>query len=178
MKPSASRLALWPLSEAEEITTGAEECEGMRRTCIVVVAALVAIGVFAASAPAKAGKVTICHRTGNGSFLTIRVASQAAASGHLAHPGDIVNPAGGVCPAGSTTGTDTGGPDPTDTSSSTATATGSTSGGGAVTTGGPGGATARGELPFTGIPVWVPLLAASGLLILGGLLLERSHRAR
>jgi hypothetical protein len=154
----------------------------MRRICIVVVAALVAIAVFAASAPAKADKVTICHRKGpdakNG-YVRITVGvNSTVVHGHRGHADDLFFEGEAICPAGSTTGTDTGGPTTTSTDTTTSTSTGSTSGGVAGTTGGPGGATARGELPFTGIPVWVPLLAASGLLILGGLLLGRPHRAR
>jgi hypothetical protein len=50
--------------------------------------------------------------------------------------------------------------------------TGGTTGG---TTGGVAGAQAGGELPFTGLPVWIPLLAAAALLSGGALLLRRKR---
>jgi LPXTG-motif cell wall-anchored protein len=48
--------------------------------------------------------------------------------------------------------------------------TGGTTGG---TTGGVAGAQTGGELPFTGLPVWVPLLAGAALLSGGAVLLYR-----
>ena len=50
--------------------------------------------------------------------------------------------------------------------------TGGTTGG---TTGGVAGAQAGGELPFTGLPVWIPLLVAGALLSGGALLLRRKR---
>jgi hypothetical protein len=61
---------------------------------------------------------------------------------------------------------------------------GGTTGGGEVSGGGSGGTTggttggvagvqAGGELPFTGLPVWIPLLAAAALVSGGALLLRR-----
>jgi len=81
----------------------------------------------------------------------------------------------GTCSATTTGGTTTG---------SATTTTGSTTGAGEVspggtggttggTTGGVAGAQAGGELPFTGLPVWIPLLAAAALLSGGALLLRR-----
>jgi hypothetical protein len=63
------------------------------------------------------------------------------------------------------TTTSTGGP-------TTTTGTGGVSGG---TTGGTTGGTAPtgGELPFTGLPIWIPLLAAAGLLASGVVLVRR-----
>ena len=81
---------------------------------------------------------------------------------------------GGETTGGGTTtgGTTTGG---------TTTGTGGVSGGGSGgtggttggTTGGVAGAQTGGELPFTGLPVWVPLLVGAALLSGGALLLRR-----
>jgi hypothetical protein len=51
--------------------------------------------------------------------------------------------------------------------------TGGTTGG---TTGGVSGAEAGGELPFTGMPVWIPLLAGLGLLSCGYVLIRWKGR--
>ena len=66
---------------------------------------------------------------------------------------------GGTTGGGSTGGGSTGG--------------GSTGGGGVIgsTTGGSGNTS--GELPFTGLPVWFPMLLAAALLASGGFLLRR-----
>jgi hypothetical protein len=73
--------------------------------------------------------------------------------------------------------TDTGGPT-TDTGGPTTTAGPTTTGTGGIsgsTTGGTTGGTAStgGELPFTGLPVWIPLLAAAALLASGIFLVRR-----
>ena len=49
---------------------------------------------------------------------------------------------------------------------------GATTGG---TTGGSPGAETGGELPFTGLPVWIPVLLAFALLGSGGFLLRRKR---
>ncbi len=72
---------------------------------------------------------------------------------------------------GTTTGTTTGGAT-TGTGGVSGAGTGGTTGG---TTGGVAGAQAGGELPFTGLPVWIPLLAAAALLSGGALLLRRKR---
>jgi hypothetical protein len=85
-----------------------------------------------------------------------------------------------TCSATTTGGTTTG---------SATTTTGGTTGAGEVSPGGTGGTTggttggvagtqAGGELPFTGLPVWIPLLAAAALLSGGALLLRRKRDER
>jgi LPXTG-motif cell wall-anchored protein len=84
---------------------------------------------------------------------------------------------------GTTTGTTTGGTTTGTTTGGTTTGTGGVSGGGSGGTGGPTGGTTGGvagaqtggELPFTGLPVWVPLLAGAALLSGGALLLRRKR---
>jgi hypothetical protein len=76
---------------------------------------------------------------------------------------------GGTTTGGTTTGgTTTGG---------ATTGTGGVSGGGTTggTTGGVAGAQTGGQLPFTGLPVWVPLLVGAALLFGGALLLRRKR---
>jgi hypothetical protein len=72
---------------------------------------------------------------------------------------------GGTTTGGTTTGGTTGG--------------GTTGSGGVIgsTTGGTTGGTAEtgGELPFTGLPVWIPVLLAFALLVSGGFLLRRKR---
>jgi hypothetical protein len=62
---------------------------------------------------------------------------------------------------------------PGGTTTTTGGVSGGTTGG---TTGGVGGAGAGGELPFTGLPVWIPAVAAAALLASGFLLLRRRGR--
>jgi hypothetical protein len=81
---------------------------------------------------------------------------------------------------GTTTGTTTGGTTTGTTTGGTTTGTGGVSGAGTGgttggTTGGVAGAQAGGELPFTGLPVWIPLLVAGALLSGGALLLRRKR---
>ena len=89
---------------------------------------------------------------------------------------------GGDTTGGDTTGGDTTGGDTTGgdtTGGTTAGTTGGTTGGGATGTGGVSAGTTggsgdtSGELPFTGLPVWVPLLLAAALLASGAFLLRR-----
>jgi hypothetical protein len=92
--------------------------------------------------------------------------------------------AGGGTTGGTTTGgTTTGGTTSGGTSTGGTTTGGTSTGGGAVsagttggTTGGVSAAETGGELPFTGLPVWKPLLAGLGLLGFGYLLLRRKAR--
>jgi hypothetical protein len=101
-------------------------------------------------------------------------------------------PAGGPSPTtttgGPTTTTTTGAPTTSTTGAPTTTGgvSGETTGGGTTggttggvsgsTTGGAAGAEAGGELPFTGLSVWIPLLAGAGLLAAGYTLLRRKAR--
>jgi hypothetical protein len=43
------------------------------------------------------------------------------------------------------------------------------------TTGGSPGVNTGGELPFTGLPIWIPMLLAGALLASGAFLLRRSR---
>jgi hypothetical protein len=82
---------------------------------------------------------------------------------------------GGTTTGGATTGGTTTGGTTTGGTTGTGGVSGGGSGGGTTggTTGGVAGAQTGGELPFTGLPVWVPLLAAAALLSGGALLLRR-----
>jgi hypothetical protein len=77
---------------------------------------------------------------------------------------------GGTTTGGGTTGGGTTGGGTTGTGGVSGGGTGGTTGG---TTGGVAGTQAGGELPFTGLPIWVPLLLAGGLIGTGALLLRR-----
>jgi hypothetical protein len=85
---------------------------------------------------------------------------------------------GGTTTGGTTTGgTTTGGTTTGGGTTGGGTTGGGTTGGGALgsTTGGSPGAETGGELPFTGLPIWIPILLAAGLLASGGLLLRRKR---
>jgi hypothetical protein len=63
-----------------------------------------------AGSAAATATVTICHATGSGKYVTITVAQSGSLNGHSHHSGDIIDPAGGVCPGGGAGGGgDTGG---------------------------------------------------------------------
>jgi hypothetical protein len=88
---------------------------------------------------------------------------------------------GGDTTGGDTTGGDTTGGDTTggDTTGGDTTTGGGTTGGGTTGTGGVIGGTTGGsgdtggELPFTGLPIWIPMLLAGALLSSGVFLLRR-----
>jgi hypothetical protein len=177
----------------------------MERTAVRLVAVVAAL-VWVATAPAQGRSqdahhhVIICHRTGSESnpYVVINIPWTAWSEAHdpaseHAHPPldgrvDLMlqDPAPGpgtkngftaedCLSGGGTTGDTTGG------TTTTGGATGGTSGGsggvsGAGTTGGVAGAEVGGELPFTGIPVWAPLLVAIGFLAAGFALLRRRTR--
>jgi hypothetical protein len=77
---------------------------------------------------------------------------------------------GGTTGGGTTGGGTTGGATTGGTGGVSGGGTGGTTGG---TTGGVAGTQAGGELPFTGLPIWVPLLLAGGLIGTGAFLLRR-----
>jgi hypothetical protein len=64
--------------------------------------AMLALGVYASAQakPPNPKKTIVCHATKSGkkAYLRIVVGTRAGLKAHLAHPGDIVNPAGGTCP--------------------------------------------------------------------------------
>lgn len=142
---------------------------------IIVAVAVLAV---APAALAKPEKVQICHKTGSAvnPFVMIEI-SVNAVDAHVAH-GDVVPaPAGGCVAAGGVTPGDT-----PDTGGGNEGATG-TEGADAGTTGGQLGAVAgsvtpSGELPFTGFPVRVLLIAAAGFVASGLVLLCSSRRSR
>ena len=71
---------------------------------------------------------------------------------------------------GGTTGETTGGGTTGGGTTGSGGVIGSTTGG---TTGGAPGAETGGELPFTGLPVWIPVLLAFALLVSGGFMLRK-----
>jgi hypothetical protein len=85
---------------------------------------------------------------------------------------DAVLSLGGCVSGGGTGGTTSG---TTGTTGTTGTSSGGVSAGttGGTTGGSPGAQPAAGALPFTGLPVWIPLLAAFGLVAGGFLVLRR-----
>jgi hypothetical protein len=91
--------------------------------------------------------------------------------------GDTTGGDTGGTTGGDTTGGDTTGGDTTTggTTGGGTTGGGTTGTGGVIgsTTGGSPSAGAGGELPFTGLPIWIPMLLAAGLLSSGGFLLRR-----
>jgi hypothetical protein len=85
---------------------------------------------------------------------------------------------GGDTTGGDTTGGDTTGGDTTGGPTGGGTTGGGTTGTGGVigsTTGGSPGVNTGGELPFTGLPIWIPMLLAGALLASGAFLLRRSR---
>jgi CHRD domain len=74
----------------------------MRRYGVLAIVALLALAAYttAQAVPPNPKKTVVCHATKSGkkAYLRIVVGTKAALKAHLAHPGDIVNPAGGTCP--------------------------------------------------------------------------------
>jgi hypothetical protein len=85
---------------------------------------------------------------------------------------------GGTTGGGTTDGGTTGGGTTDGGTTGGGTTGGGTTGGGGnlgSTTGGSPGAETGGELPFTGLPIWIPILLAGALLAGGGMLLRRGR---
>jgi len=68
---------------------------------IIVGLATLAGYAISQAAPPAPKKHVVCHATGSAKkpYLRIVVGTRAALKAHLAHPGDIVDPVGGVCPS-------------------------------------------------------------------------------
>ena len=74
----------------------------MKRYGLLLAVALLAVGGYSAQAATSAHKTVICHATKSGKRPYVRIATsnRAMTRAHTtAHHGDIVNPAGGVCPS-------------------------------------------------------------------------------
>jgi hypothetical protein len=79
----------------------------MKRLAILIIVGLATLVGYSSSqaAPPTPKKHVVCHATGSAKkpYRKIVVGTRAALKAHLAHPGDIVDPAGGVCPTQSLT---------------------------------------------------------------------------
>jgi hypothetical protein len=79
----------------------------MKRLAVLIIVGLATIVGYSSSqaAPPTPKKHVVCHATGSAKkpYRKIVVGTRAALKAHLAHPGDIVDPAGGVCPTQSLT---------------------------------------------------------------------------
>ena len=79
----------------------------MKRLAILIIVGLATLVGYSSSqaAPPTPKKHVVCHSTGSAKkpYRKIVVGTRAALKAHLAHPGDIVDPAGGVCPTQSLT---------------------------------------------------------------------------
>jgi hypothetical protein len=182
------------------------EVRGMRRTAVLLASiAAVLVWAASALAGGRSEDahhhVVICHRTGSESnpYVVINIPWTAWTEAHSpgaspAHPtlngrDDIMLEDPASAPGAkdgftaddcvTTTGTTgTTGTPPAGTTGSSSESSGGVSPGGTGggTTGGVAGAQVGGTLPFTGIPVWVPLLAGLGLLSCGYTLLRWKGR--
>lgn len=79
----------------------------MKRLAVLIIVGLATLVGYSSSqaAPPAPKKHVVCHATGSAKkpYRKIVVGTRAALKAHLAHPGDIVDPAGGVCPTQSLT---------------------------------------------------------------------------
>lgn len=79
----------------------------MKRLAVLIIVGLATLVGYSSSqaAPPTPKKHVVCHATGAAKkpYRKIVVGTRAALKAHLAHPGDIVDPAGGVCPTQSLT---------------------------------------------------------------------------
>lgn len=75
----------------------------MKRLAVLIIVGLATLAGYASSqaAPPAPKKHVVCHATRSAKkpYLRIVVGTRAALKAHLAHPGDIVDPVGGVCPS-------------------------------------------------------------------------------
>jgi hypothetical protein len=75
----------------------------MKRLAVLIIVGLATLVGYSSSqaAPPTPKKHVVCHATGSAKkpYRKIVVGTRAALKAHLAHPGDIVDPAGGVCPS-------------------------------------------------------------------------------
>jgi hypothetical protein len=79
----------------------------MKRLAVLIIIGLATLVGYSSSqaAPPTPKKHVVCHATGAAKkpYRKIVVGTRAALKAHLVHPGDIVDPAGGVCPTQSLT---------------------------------------------------------------------------
>ena len=79
----------------------------MKRLAVLIIVGLATLVGYSSSqaAPPTPKKHVVCHTTGSAKkpYRKIVVGTRAALKAHLAHPGDIVDPVGGVCPTQSLT---------------------------------------------------------------------------
>ena len=75
----------------------------MKRLAILISVGVATLVGYSSSqaAPPTPKKHVVCHSTGSAKkpYRRIVVGTRAALKAHLVHPGDIVDPAGGVCPS-------------------------------------------------------------------------------
>ena len=75
----------------------------MKRLAVLIIVGLATLAGYASSqaAPPAPKKHVVCHATSAAKkpYRRIVVGTRAALKAHLAHPGDIVDPVGGVCPS-------------------------------------------------------------------------------
>ena len=79
----------------------------MKRLAVLIIVGLATLVGYSSSqaAPPTPKTHVVCHSTGSAKkpYRKIVVGTRAALKAHLVHPGDIVDPAGGVCPTQSLT---------------------------------------------------------------------------
>jgi hypothetical protein len=79
----------------------------MKRLALLIIVGLATLAGYSSSqaAPPTPKKHVVCHATSSAKkpYRKLVVGTRAALKAHLAHSGDIVDPAGGVCPSQSLT---------------------------------------------------------------------------
>ena len=79
----------------------------MKRLALLIIVGLATLAGYSSSqaAPPTPKKHVVCHATGSAKkpYRRVVVGTRAALKAHLAHPGDVVDPVGGVCPSQSLT---------------------------------------------------------------------------